>query len=133
MKANEIPALVLNDYEGKHYATWVEQGIKTIETRTGRCFSYEGDLLICCGAKSVTENAGKALCVVHFGKGRLMTKEDEKGACIEVAEKRYAHELTNLRKLSYKFRFTDYAVKKNYQGIFSVRIPDFVTILPITL
>lgn len=122
-----LPALVLNDYEGKHFATWVEEGIKTIETRTGRRFTHTGDLLICCGAKSVTANAGKALCVVNFGKVRKMQDEDEKAACIENHPKRYAHDLTELRKLSYKFKFTDYAVKKNYQGIFSVRIPSFVT------
>lgn len=124
----ELPAIVLNDYPGKHYATWVEEAKKLIETR-GKYFSYTGDIVICCGAKSVTPNAGKALCVVHLGKARPMQDEDAEKACIENAPGRVAYDLTDLRHFSYKFKFTDYAVKKNYQGIFSVRIPDFVTIV----
>lgn len=127
--SKEIAALVLNDYPGKHYATWVKEGIKTLETR-GKLFSYTGDLVICCGNKSVTPNAGKALCIVHFGKGRPMEDDDAVAACIENAPGRFAYPLTDLRHFSYDFKFTDYAVKKNYQGIFSVTIPDFVQIKP---
>lgn len=125
-----LPAIVLNDYEGAHYATWVEEGVKTIETRM-RTFSFTGDILICCGAKSVTPNARKALCIVHMGAGRPMEDKDVKAACIENAPGRIAYDLTNRRLLSYKFKFTDYGVKKkqNFQGIFYVRIPDFVKIL----
>lgn len=123
-----IPALVLNDYPEKHYATWVKERRKLLETRM-RKFTYVGDLVICCGAKSVTGNAGKALCIVHFGEGRPMEDSDEKDACIENAVGRIVFPLTNLRHFSYDFKFTDYAVKKNYQGIFSVSIPDFVTII----
>jgi len=126
--SQEIAALVLNDYPNKHYATWVEEGIKTLETR-GKTFTYTGDLLICCGGKSCTPNAGKALCIVHFGKGRPMEDKDEEAACIENAPNRIAYPLTDLRHLSYKFKFSDYAVKKNFQGIFSVAIPDFVKII----
>lgn len=124
----EIAALVLNDYPGKHYATWVKEGIKIVETR-GRLFTYTGDLLICCGKKSVTANAGKALCIVSFHKGRPMTNEDEKYACIENAPGRIAYDLTNLRLLSCDFMFSKHAVKKNFQGIFSVKIPDHIKIL----
>lgn len=124
----EIAALVLNDYPEKHYATWVKDGIKTLETR-GKKFSYTGDLVICCGNKSVTNNAGKALCIVHFGEGRPMVDEDANSACIENAPGRIVYPLTDLRHFSYDFKFTDYAVKKNFQGIFSVKIPDFVKIL----
>ncbi len=127
----EIAAIVLNDYPGKHYASWVAEGLKTIETRS-RLFNFTGDMVICCGAKSVTENAGNALCIVHFEKGRPMLDSDAEAACIENAPGRIAYPLNNLRNLSYKFKFTDYAVKKNYQGIFSVRIPDFVKIEPAT-
>ena len=125
----EIAAIVLNDYPGKHYATWVKEGKKIIETR-GKSFTYTGDIVICCGAKSVTQNAGRALCIVHLGKARPMKDEDAEGACIENAPGRIAYDLTNLRHFSCDFTFTKYAVKKNYQGIFSVRIPDSVTIIP---
>lgn len=118
----DIAALVLN----QPYASWVMDGIKTIETRM-RLFAYTGDLLICMGKENDHPLAGKALCIVHFGKGRPMTDEDAEAACIENAPKRIAYPLTNLRHLSYNFRFTDYAVKKNYQGIFSIKIPPFVT------
>lgn len=121
----KIPAIVLNDYPDKHYATWVEEGKKVIETR-GRKFEFSGDILICCGAKSATKNAGLALCVVYMDRGRFMKDEDEAGACIENAPGRIAYPLSNRRLLSYKFKFTDYATKKNYQGIFEVDMPDFV-------
>lgn len=126
--SKEIAAIVLNDYKDAHYASWVMQGIKTIETRS-RLFKFTGDILICCGAKSVTEHATKAICIVHMGAGRSMEDADAKAACIENAPGRIAYPLTNLRQLSYKFKFTDYVVNKNFQGIFSVRIPDFVEII----
>ena len=119
-----LPAIVLNDYPDKHYATWVMQGIKKIETRSRR-FNFSGDIVICCGNKSVTENAGKALCIVHFDKPRPMTDEDVEAACIENAIGRIAYDITNVREFDYKFKFTDYVVNKNFQGIFSVQIPDF--------
>ncbi len=72
-----ISAIVLNDYKDFHYATWVLEEKKTIETR-GKTFLYSGDILICCGAKSVTKNAGNALCIVHLGKGRPMEDNDGK-------------------------------------------------------
>ena len=60
-------ALILNDYEEAHYATMVKDGIKLIETRMKRLFAFRGDIVICCGAgKSVTSNAGKALCIVEI-------------------------------------------------------------------
>lgn len=123
-----IPAIVLNDYPGKHYATWVKEAKKLIETRS-RSFTYTGDIVICCGKKSVTKNAGKALCIVRLGKARKMQDEDAEKACIGNAADRIAYDLTDLRHFDYEFNFTDYAVKKNYQGIFSVRIPPFVNII----
>ncbi len=125
----ELPAIVLNDYPGKHYATWVKEGKKIIETR-GKSFTYTGDIVICCGAKSVTASKGRALCIVHLGKARPMEDEDAEGACIENAPGRIAYDLTNLRYFSRDFTFSKQAVKKNFQGIFSVKIPDDVTITP---
>lgn len=123
-----VRALVLNE----PYASKVMQGIKTLETRMKK-FSYTGDLVICMGNENDSECAGKAICMVHFGEGRPMKDEDAEAACIENAPGRIAYPLTDLRHFSYNFKFTDYAVMKNYQGIFSVRIPDFVTIIqPVT-
>src|SRR5690349_1382799 len=74
--------LVLNDYgPGENYATYIMEGSKTIETRMNRLFTYRGDLVICCGkTNSVTEHAGKALCIVDFWKARDMLPGDVKAA-----------------------------------------------------
>lgn len=118
-------ALILNE----PYASMVKSKEKTIETRM-KMFKYRGDLVICCGAtNSKGPNAGKALCIVDFYDGRPMTKEDEAAACIECVEKRIAYPLRNWRYFSYDFKFSDYRVRGPYQGIFQLRIPDFVTIL----
>jgi hypothetical protein len=121
-----IPALILNE----PYASKVFEGIKTIETRM-RKFSYTGDLVICMGKQNNHWLAGKALCIVHFGEGRLMEDKDADAACIGNAPGRIAYDLNNRRLFSYNFKTSDYSVKKNYQGMFSVRIPDFVTIIPV--
>lgn len=118
-------ALILNE----PYASMVKVRKKTTETRM-KMFKYRGDLVICCGATNSTgSNAGKALCIVDFYDGRPMTKEDEIAACIECVEKRIAYPLRNWRYFSYDFAFKDYYISGAYQGIFQIRIPDFVTIL----
>lgn len=124
-KIIEVRALVLNE----PYATYVMEGIKTLETRM-KMFSFTGDLVICMGKENNSPNAGKAIALVHFGRGRPMTDDDSDAACIENAPGRIAYPLADQRHFSYNFKFTDYAVKKNYQGLFSVRIPDFVKIIP---
>lgn len=57
-----MKALCLKDYgtDQTNYATLVENGIKTLETRTWAT-KYRGDLLITCSASSKSENAGKAV------------------------------------------------------------------------
>lgn len=60
--------ILLDEPAGRHFATWVEQRLKTLETRM-KLFSYTGDLVICCSSGSMTKNAGRALCLVHFGQG----------------------------------------------------------------
>jgi hypothetical protein len=123
-------ALILNDYPGRPYAEWVKTQKKTIETRMGRQFNYRGDLVICCGAtNSVGKNAGKALCIVDLYDARPMIEEDVKAACIEWDADRRVHLLRNWRYFSYEFAFKDYKVSGPYQGIFKIRIPDFVEIL----
>lgn len=122
-------ALILNDFvAGPHYATWVEQQKKTIETRM-KLFSYRGDIIICCGNSSKSRNAGLALCIVDLYDARDMVDSDEEAACIENAPGRKAHLLRDWRFFSRKFPFTRYYVSGSYQSIFQVRLPDDVTIL----
>lgn len=128
-----LPAIILNE----PYADYVKIGKKIIETRM-RLFTFSGDIVICCdkGKSKGSKNAGNCLCVVYWTAGRPMIDEDAEGACIENVPGRYAFPLSNRRLFSYDFKFTDYAIgqdgrKPNWQGIFSVRIPDFVTILPV--
>jgi hypothetical protein len=90
-------------------------------------------LFICCdnGKSKHSKYAGKALCIVAVEKGRPMTADDEKAACIERIDGRIAFPLTNWRYFSYDFAFTDYKVSGSYQSIFQIRVPDFVQILSI--
>lgn len=127
-----IKALILNDYgPNEDYATYVYKGLKTIETRMGRLFSHRGNIVICKGAtKSVGENRGMALCVVNIFDGRMMLKSDEKSACIKWHPERRALLLKDWSYFSEKFKFTDYAINKNYQGIFEIDIPDFIKLIP---
>ena len=131
--------LILNDYENTPYAQWVKEGKKLIETRMNRQFNYRGDLIICCGAtNSVTTNAGKALCIVNLWKARPMKNEPKEieASCIDWNEKRKAHLLKDWRHFNYDFIFKDYVVKRdgsngaNYQGIFDIKLPDDVIIIP---
>lgn len=127
-------AIILNEpYAGK-----VKDGIKTIETRMRLYSKLIGDIVICCDkGKSVgSPNFGKALCIVNFESGRPMKDEDAEAACIENAPGKYAYPLSDFRYFSYDFNFSDYVVvppgkrNANWQGIFQIRIPDFVTITP---
>lgn len=120
-----LPALVLN----QPYAMFVKEGKKTIETRMRRFHHWKGgDLVICMGKNNDHPLAGKAICVVEMATWRTMEDKDAEGACIQNVPGRYAYDLCNLRQLSYNFNTTDYAVQKNYQGIFTVQIPDFAQI-----
>jgi hypothetical protein len=127
-----MKALILNDYgPGEDYATYVYQGIKTIETRMGRLFSHRGDLIICKGAtKSVGENKGMALCVVNVFHGRMMLPTDEKAACINYHPERRSLLLNDWRYFSEMFKFSDYALSKNFQGVFDVWLPDYIQLIP---
>lgn len=125
-----VPALVVNDYEGAPYAQWIKEGKKTLETRLGRHFNYVGDLVICCGkSKSVGPNAGKAICMVRMAGWNYMAPRHAEAACIGWDVRRYIHYLQWWRYFSRDFEFAEMAVKKNFQGIFSVRIPDDVQII----
>lgn len=121
-------AIILNE----PYADLVKEGIKTIETRMRNMSKLKGDIIICCdkGKSKDSVNAGKAICLVNSEGARVMVDTDATAACIGNVPGRYAYPLTDLRHFSYNFNFTDYAVTKNWQGIFQIRIPDYVKINP---
>jgi hypothetical protein len=126
-------AIILNE----PYAGWVKIWRKTIETRMRLLSKLVGDIVICCDkGKSISSpNCGKALCIVTVENGRPMEDKDAPWAVIENVPGRYAYPLSNRRLFSYDFNFSDYAVvppgkrNANWQGIFQIRIPDFVQII----
>ncbi|MES2567301.1 MAG: ASCH domain-containing protein [Bacteroidota bacterium] len=123
-------ALIMNDYEGAPYAEWIKTGHKTIETRT-RAFSYRGDLVICCGkTNSVSENAGKALCIVELWKIRDLKKGDEEAAGVRYRPEIKAFLFRNWRHFSRDFEFSPQRVRGAWQSIFEISIPDDVKIIP---
>jgi hypothetical protein len=127
----ELPAIVLVDEPGdssKHYATAVEKQLKQIETRM-QLFDFEGDIVICCGSKSMTSNKGKALCIVNMARGREMTADDEKLALIECVPGRKAYPLSKWRYFSRKFTFAKQRVRGSFQTIFTIEIPEDVEII----
>lgn len=125
-------ALILNDYPHAPYAEWVKTGIKSIETRMGRMFSYRGDLVICCGKKNSegSLNAGKALCIVNLWKARPMVKEDEHAAMIHYDAQRICHLLKDWRHFSRDFEFAPQRVFGAFQSIFEIEMPADVEIIP---
>lgn len=127
MENRIFKALILNE----PYAQWVKEGVKLIETRMKR-FSHRGDLVICCdkGKSKKSINAGKALCIVNLWKVRMMRDADEKAACIGNARGRFAYLLKEWRCFSDEFNFVENAVTRNWQGLFEVRIPDHIQIIP---
>jgi len=125
-----LKAIVLNDYSGEYYATWMKEGKKKIETRMNRTFSYKGDIVICCGLKSVTENAGKALCIVEIWKTRPMKKEDAEAACIDWHPQRISYLLRNWRYFSEDFEYKKLKMGGSWQSIFDLMIPDHIEIIP---
>jgi hypothetical protein len=124
-------ALILNDYEGAHYASLVQSGKKPIETRMNRLFSYRGDIIICCGmTNSVTDKAGKALCMVEIYDGGPMQPEHADASCIEWHKDRKVLFLRNWRYFSREFRFNRLKVSGTWQGIFEITIPEDVQLIP---
>jgi hypothetical protein len=122
-------ALILNDYPGAPYATWIMNGEKTIETRY-RSFRYTGDIVICCGkTNSVGDNAGKALCIVELWKIRPMKKTDEKAAGVKYNPQIKSFLLRNWRHFSRDFDFAPQRVSGAWQSLFDIEIPDDVKII----
>lgn len=120
--------VLLDEHGGSHFATMVEKQIKTIETRMKNMIP-EGEIVICCSNRSMTANKGKALCIVTVGKGRQMTSEDEKQACIESVPGRIAYPLSNWKYFSRKFTFSKRKISGTFQAIFRISLPDDVEIM----
>lgn len=126
--------LVVNDYKNTPYATWIKEGVKTIETRMNRSFSFRGDVIICCGkTNSIGPNAGKALCIVEIYAGGNMQPEHAEASCIEYHPKRKVLLLRNWRYFSRDFEFSKMAIQKNFQGMFDMKIPEGIEIIPQTI
>lgn len=102
------------------YATMIEQGFKTIETRTWYT-EHRGDLLICSTQKPDWPGCkcGFALCVVNLKNCRPMILSDEAGARCEFHEdlKLFAWVLTDLLRIR-PFRV------QGSQGLYEVEVED---------
>lgn len=120
--------ILLDEPGGRHFATWVEFHVKNIETRM-KYMIPQGEVVICCSNGSMTANKGKALCIVTVGKGRPMTTDDEKGACINAIPGRVAYPLSNWKMFSRKFPFTKYKIDGTFQAMFTIEIPEDVCII----
>ena len=108
------------------WASLMEAGVKTIETRTWPVPAklqpqMPFDLLICASASSRTANKGLAVCVVEVYGCEKLTTAHERGACCDVYEG-YGWLTRNLRWMSSKF-----AVKGKL-GVYDVKLPENITI-----
>ncbi|MDF2447586.1 MAG: hypothetical protein K0R26_90 [Bacteroidota bacterium] len=129
-KGRVYKALIMNDYEGAPYAEWIKTGHKTIETRH-RSFTYRGDLIICCGkTNSVSENAGKALCIVDLYKIRDLQKGDEEASGVAVRPGIKAFLFRNWRHFNRDFEFAPQRVSGAWQSIFEIVLPPDIEIIP---
>jgi len=101
------------------WASWIAEGIKTIETRSWLTL-YRGDLLIVSTKRPVVTSlpAGMARAGVNVADCRPMTEADCQAACCEIYPGAFAWMLTNIRKIkpfAYKggqgFYCVDYTIK----------------------
>lgn len=121
VNTGKMKALCLQDYGSPetNYATLMELGIKTIETRVWGT-GYRGDLLIVCAKSAKSPKAGLALCVVNLFDIQEMKEEHEESSCCKVYPKAKSWFTDNLRPLSRKFPV------KSKLSIFEVELPDDV-------
>ncbi len=121
-----MKAITLSDDTSQNpmpWATLIEAGLKTIETRTWpvpKDYVLPIDVLICASASSRTKNKGLAVCVVTLIASHPMRTDHEKAAAIHKYDKAWAWETTNLRWLNKKFPVT------GKHRFFEVEIPDDV-------
>jgi hypothetical protein len=128
MEQRIYKALVLNDMPGTPWATWMEQGLKTIETRWFQ-FKHRGDLVICCGNSSKTPNAGLAVCMVNVFDAKPLRLEDEAAAMIAAEPGRWGHHTNELRHFNRKFKFAPQKVRGSFQSMFDIVLPEDVQIV----
>ena len=102
------------------YASMIQQGSKTIETRTWYT-DHRGDLLICSTLNPdiVGFKCGYALCIVNLKNCRPMICSDDAAARCEYREdlKLFAWVLTEIREIE-PFRV------RGQQGIYEVEVED---------
>jgi len=108
------------------YASLMEVGAKTIETRTwpvpmGWRHHFPLDLLICASKASKSPNAGLAVCVVTLYECDVFKKEHLPDAYCDLYHG-YAWKTHELRWLSQKFAV------KGQLGLFQIELPPGVTL-----
>lgn len=101
------------------WASMIQQGSKTIETRTWYT-AHRGDLLIVSTRKPEIKGflCGYALCVVNLVNCRKMILTDEAGARVKWRDDLWAWMLNNIRPVFDPFRV------RGYQGIYEVEVED---------
>lgn len=129
-----MKALTLRDYPEAKYATWVELGLKDIESRKWKPEDWkEGmiwDLLITCSKSSPTPNAGKAIVVVElYHIEEMTTKHEERCMCPvyprnKKGDPAWAFYFRNRRTLSRKFDVT------GALSIFNIDLPEDIILTP---
>ncbi len=100
------------------WASMIQQGSKTIETRTWYTY-HRGDLLICSTLNPdiVGFKCGYALCIVNLKNCRPMILTDEAGARVKWRPDLFAWVLSEIREIE------PFSVR-GYQGIYDVEIED---------
>lgn len=100
------------------WASMIQQGSKTIETRTWPT-KHRGDLLICStlNPEIIGFKCGYALCVVNLVNCRKMILTDEAGARVPWRDDLYAWVLTEIREIE-TFRV------RGHQGLYEVEVED---------
>ncbi len=80
------------------YASMINDGKKTIETRTWAT-DYRGEILICASKSPKGLLSGLAFATARIIDCRLMTREDEKAACCEIYPNAWAWILEDIWSL----------------------------------
>ena len=80
------------------YASYIDRGIKTIETRTWGT-NYRGELLLCCSQDKTSPLSGKAFAVCTLKYIRKMRPRDEKLACCYLYPKALAWILEDIKPI----------------------------------
>lgn len=118
-----LKGIILRDYADAPYATWVSEGVKTIETRKWAT-KHRGDLVICCSNGSESPNRGLVLCIVELYHIEPMIPEHELEACCRIYPNAKSWHIRNLRRFVKPFPTKGHIVGGSPQSIFEIEIPD---------